>query len=694
MKTEAEAEGEKEAKTYANFTCFCQDKTMSISKSIMKGKDSCHEYAAGFEEKSADITQKQDELKNEITKKVNLEAEKKARELSLVEDTATYEAADADLTKAISLLQRAIKTLESSQPTASLFSVGQSVKKSLALAEALQLVDAGAKWSSLLQLSSGVDPSDPEYKFHSSGIVTVLKKLLEDFKTKKADTDAEWAKKKKGHEDTIAKLGDELELNAKVRDTLKEDIDKMISEAADLRGKLVEATVQMQDDEAYMKELTEMCESRARDWDQRTTTRAGELAALSKAIEIMTDKVKDNDEIANKRVLLLLQHQAQSPPVQQKANRSLTLSHVAKVKANKSETTLVKSNNSAVNSTQPQLTTGKAMSFFQSSAVRSHSQERSQQALEVLRREGNRIHSFALSALAMRIAADPFAKVKTLIQNLIERLIEEATQEATKKGFCDKALADGEQERDFRYAEVKQLSAVLQTLEAKKESLNLEIDDLTDSLETLDSAMKEATDNRAADKKDNLRTMQAAKDGLKAVTEAMNVLKDFYRQAARAKVLLQGRATPLQADTKGAGFSGAYKGNQAGSKGIIGLLEVIKSDFERTIKTSSQSEEKAATEHAKFSQTTASDITSKTTKKECDVEDLAKTKSTIASKMEDMKTNMDLMDEALKGMQKHQSMCVDHGQTYADRKAKREEEMAALKKALCALDSEGVEDGC
>jgi len=696
MKAEAEAEGEKEAKTYETFTCFCKDKTMSIAASIMKGKDDCHEHAAGFEEKSADITKKQDELKDEITKKVNLESEKKDRELQLVQDTAAYEASEADLTKAISLLERAIKRLESSKPTESLFAIGQSVKKSLALAEALKLIEAGPRWTSFLQDVSGVDPKDPQYKFHSEDIITVLKKLLEEFKNKKTTADGDWATTKKSHEDTIAKLGEELDLNAKVRDSLKVDIDTMIGEAADVRGKLVKATSQLQDDEAYMKELTEMCEVRARDWDQRTTMRAGELAALSKAIEIMTDKVKDNDKLANKRVLLLLQHQTQSVPAQKKVNKSLTLSHVAGARTNESKITLVRNNRTTLkyNRSTFNSSSAKAMNFFQTSLVRSHTQESSQLALEVLRQESNRIHSVALSTLVMRIAADPFAKVKTLIQKLIERLIEEATQEATKKGFCDKALADGEQERDFRYAAVKKLSAALQTLEAKKGALELEIDDLTDSIATLDSALKEATANRAAEKEDNLKSMKAAKDGLKAVTEAMNILKDFYRQAARARVFLQGHATPLQADTKGAGFSGAYKGNQAGSKGIIGLLEVIKSDFERTIKTTSQSEEKAATEQAKFSQSTTADVTSKTTKKECDVEDLAKTDSTIASKMEDMQTNMDLMGEALKDLQKHQSMCVNHGQTYADRKAKREEELAALKKALCSLDAEGVEDGC
>merc|ERR1712241_1151172 len=118
------------------------------------------------------------------------------------------------------------------------------------------------------------------------------------------------------------------------------------------------------------------------------------------------------------------------------------------------------------------------------------SQEKQDKAVTLLAEAGRRLHSTALSALAFRASADPFGKVKTLIQRLIERLLAEATAEATKKGFCDEELGKARTERDFRLDDTRKLSAEISTLEAKEDMLTTEIEELTADLKELAKSEK------------------------------------------------------------------------------------------------------------------------------------------------------------------------------------------------------------
>merc|ERR1719198_2429136 len=191
--------------------------------------------------------------------------------------------------------------------------------------------------------------------------------------------------------------------------------------------------------------------------------------------------------------------------------------------------------------------------------------------------------------------------------------------------------------------------------------------------------------------------MANAKEGLEAVSQALTILKVFYKNAAKAKSLLQvkaERASPVDEDTSGAGFKGNYAGKQQAAKGIIGMLEVIQTDFERTLRVTEASEKKSHEEFTKFDRASKSDIAGKETKLNLDEEDLTTTDNTITQKMSDLQTNMNLLDSALERLEELKPMCIDSGMSYAKRVEKREEEMEALKRALCILDTNNVEEEC
>merc|ERR1719253_348682 len=126
----------------------------------------------------------------------------------------------------------------------------------------------------------------------------------------------------------------------------------------------------------------------------------------------------------------------------------------------------------------------------------------------------------------------------------------------------------------------------------------------------------------------------------------------------------------------------------------MGLLEVIHSDFDRTIRTTEAAEKKSAEEFVLSDRDTRSNIAGKTTKKELDEQDLETTRTKHAAKMKDMKTNMNLLDAALAELEELNPVCVDTGMSYKERVEAREKEMEALKSAMCMLDTDGVESEC
>jgi len=667
LKAEVARDGEAEAKTYDEFACFCRDTTEKKAGAITQGQDDIEQLSADIQAKTAEKAAKFTEVEQRQKKQEELAKELEDTNARCLKEKMEYEATSADLSKAISSLDGAIKVLEASKPTAAaLISIRESVNQSLALADALNLVEGNKQKavSAFLQ----VDPNDPEYKYHSQGIIEVLEKLLKDFRAQKADVDAEFAKAKKACDDLKSSLAKEMTENEEAIKGLKENIEKLKVQIAQAREDLVNAEGMLKDDQLYLKDLTERCEARAKDWDQRSQMRADELTALTEALTILKGQVQGADESVNKRALLL-----------ERVRHVLPASHSQNEEA-------------ALSFLQGASSRALAVNFLEKARGGLSTQMQKDQVLALLSSEGRRLGSAVLASLAMKVAADPFVKVKELIQKLIERLLRESTAEATKKGFCDTELGKARQDRDFRFADVKKLNAELAGLEAKKDELEEELESLASSLKELNEQLVEATKLRADEKAENIATLKEAKEGLAALTEAITILKVFYKQSAKAKVFLQ--ASPVDEDTSGPGFEGAYKGKQAASKGIIGLLEVIKSDFERTLKSTAAAEKKAAADFVEFDRTSKADIGGKETKTTLDEQDLETTKTTIEQKMKDLKTNMDLLDDAVKEIEDLKPACIDTGMSYAERVAKREEEIAALKKALCMLDADKVEKEC
>jgi hypothetical protein len=311
-----------------------------------------------------------------------------------------------------------------------------------------------------------------------------------------------------------------------------------------------------------------------------------------------------------------------------------------------------------------------------------------QMVIELLNSNGKKLKSTLLTELAGQISADHFAKIKKLIQDLIERLLKQAAEEATQKGWCDKSIADAEKRRKSAAEKITALNGEMAALEANRDKLTEELAVLSKEISELKTARSKADKERTAEKEENTATVDEAKAGLDAVLDAIDILDKFYKTAAnKAKVdptaFVQG---PLD-DMPDSGFDAGetYAGVQGTAGGILGMLDVIKSDFIRTITETETAEAEAEKDYEKFSTETSVSLAEKTTAEEQNTKYKDDTVAKLESADADFASQNELLTTALKELIELQPACIDTGMSYKERVARREQEIESLKKALCVL---------
>merc|ERR1719238_2512007 len=163
-----------------------------------------------------------------------------------------------------------------------------------------------------------------------------------------------------------------------------------------------------------------------------------------------------------------------------------------------------------------------------------------------------------------------------MIDEMITKLIEQANEEATHKGWCDTEMAKNSHTRDAKTDEISSLTAKADKLTAAISRTANEITDLQTAINEIDAAVAKAISVRSAEKKKNKETVEDSQKAQAAVTAALNVLKDFYAKAAQATAFIQ--QPEIDAPKT---FEGSYTGMGDSTGGVVGLLEVIGSDFAR-----------------------------------------------------------------------------------------------------------------
>jgi hypothetical protein len=174
-----------------------------------------------------------------------------------------------------------------------------------------------------------------------------------------------------------------------------------------------------------------------------------------------------------------------------------------------------------------------------------------------------------------------------------------------------------------------------------------------------------------------------ADDAQTAVAQALTVLKEFYAKASESTSLLQRREDP---DI----FDSPYKGMQSESGGVLGMLEVIESDFARLEADTNAAESTARKEYSDFMNESKVDKAKKSAAIQHKNAKKQDATQALTVKKADLDDTQKELDAALTYFDKLKPSCVDSGAGYEERVARRKAEIATLQDALKVISGEDI----
>merc|ERR1719449_70269 len=271
-----------------------------------------------------------------------------------------------------------------------------------------------------------------------------------------------------------------------------------------------------------------------------------------------------------------------------------------------------------------------------------------------------------VSALRMGVSksvADPFEKVKGLIEEMIVRLEKQAAAEAAHKAYCDKEFKETYAKEEDKKAEIDKLTTAINKAKARSALLKGEVATLTKELADLAKSQQEADSIREEGKALFDKNSAEMKQGLEGVKLALKILREFY---------------------------GKGEGAQGAGGIIIGLIEVIESDFEKLLSEMTADEESSAAAYEKLSKENEVTLATKEQDVKYKTKEFTGLDKTITELSSDLAGVEEELSAVLEYLEKIKEACIAKPETYEERKKRREQEIAGLKAALEILEGEAV----
>merc|ERR1719163_1546115 len=543
---------------------------------------------------------------------------------------------------------------------------------------------------------SGVDPSGKAHAstFHAGEIIATLKSILK--KAKKDKYDADKLEQEDRHDYELTSNARKNQINS-----LRHNAERKTSASAEteeeinaLTTMLLETQAAHAADQAFLNDLEAKCEEKASDWDTRSKTRTSELTAISKALGLLAGDVSDTYGANNLGLVAEVRATGRAPAPASAGAAAAAPAPAAPVAVDADDDE---------DAFDDDLEDDAPPSFLQ--LQRPGDKGLRKKALQLLADRATALKSRTLSTLLLKLrdAPTPFQKVRQMIEDLIARLEAEAQAEQDQKTWCDENMKNTQDERDAAQNKIDGYNALHMEKNTLADQLTEQMLLLSQDIADLNKALNDETQLRGKEKESNEKVITDSTTGKSAIETAMNVLNAFYGSAGFVQVKVkQEPVAPgymRTAAAEGAGADGRtvqdiggdpdlspdYAGKKDAAASILGLFEVIKTDFEDTIDKTNKLETDQEKKYQDFKKDTEDDIKEKSELKVTKEGEKTEALLDVSQAEADLRAEKEVLKNALDELEKLKPVCVDSGMTWEERTARREQEISSLKEALRIL---------
>jgi len=609
------SEGEAAQKEYAAYAEWCEDRSRNLGFEIKTGKAESNRLNSVIAKEAntiGSLTTKVDQLVADLHVD---EADLKAATDIRQKEKAVFAATQADLLESIDMLGRAAVIIEKEMKGgASMMQLEKANNLEQALSVLVQAAlirsaDAGKLSSFVQEMQQQEDgeagaPAGSVYESHSGSILDTLQDLHEKAEAQLQELRHTETADTHNFEMLKQSIEDEIAYGQKELAEARKGIAESSQKKAQAEGDLAVTTGDLDQDVKTKATLHQDCMTKAENYEAETKSRGEELEALAKAKAVIVE--------------------ATSGALAQVSFLQLT---------SKADLAIVES-------------------------------------VRLVRDLARKEKSSALALLAARMTSSmhgggQFDKIKGLIRDMISKLESEADADASRKSWCDRNLADANQQKSDKAAEIAKLTSRIDVKSARSAQLKSEVAALQGELAKLAKSQVQLDNLRAEEKTLYEKTRADLEKGLQGLKLALKILTEYYATEDKAHSAAEG----------------------AGN-GIISLLEVCESDFTRDLARAISDEDSAVSEYEAVSKQNEIEKTAKMQSvayKGKESKSLDADSSELSSDRSAVQAELDATEETLA---KLGEQCIDKAETYAARKARHAAEIAGLREALSILENE------